>query len=82
MKFLSTTSSSLALCALFLSSALALPTAVAAPAPQDAAGVISYGALNKDHPPCPPGSPNCRPGAEANPYNRGCSAITQCRGAK
>lgn len=23
---------------------------------------------------------NCRPGAEANPYSRGCSAITQCRG--
>ncbi|OIV90867.1 hypothetical protein TanjilG_15600 [Lupinus angustifolius] len=22
---------------------------------------------------------NCRTGAEANPYNRGCSAITRCR---
>uniref|UniRef100_A0A0E0JIC0 Rapid alkalinization factor 1 n=1 Tax=Oryza punctata TaxID=4537 RepID=A0A0E0JIC0_ORYPU len=23
---------------------------------------------------------NCQPGAQANPYSRGCSAITQCRG--
>ena len=23
---------------------------------------------------------NCRPGAEANPNSRGCSAIMQCRG--
>ncbi|OAY76404.1 Rapid alkalinization factor [Ananas comosus] len=22
---------------------------------------------------------NCRPGAQANPYSRGCSAITRCR---
>ncbi|CAD6222743.1 unnamed protein product [Miscanthus lutarioriparius] len=46
-------------------------------------GFISYAALSRDSVPCSlPGASyyNCRPGAEANPYSRGCSAITQCRG--
>ncbi|KAF7014144.1 hypothetical protein CFC21_028164 [Triticum aestivum] len=46
------------------------------------AGYISYGALYASTVPCPyTGASyyNCRPGAEANPYERGCSAITQCR---
>ncbi|GMI74011.1 RAPID ALKALINIZATION FACTOR 1, RALF-LIKE 1, rapid alkalinization factor 1 [Hibiscus trionum] len=43
---------------------------------------ISYGALQRDVVPCSlrGGSYyNCQPGAEANPYDRGCSAITRCR---
>ncbi|XP_062208731.1 uncharacterized protein LOC133910232 [Phragmites australis] len=46
-------------------------------------GFISYGALGKGHVPCSiHGAPygNCNPGAVANPYNRGYSAITECRG--
>ncbi|KAM3392029.1 hypothetical protein ACQJBY_013265 [Aegilops geniculata] len=46
------------------------------------AGYISYGALYASTVPCPyTGASyyNCRPGAEASPYERGCSAITQCR---
>ncbi|KAG0540882.1 hypothetical protein BDA96_03G447800 [Sorghum bicolor] len=46
-------------------------------------GSIGYGALRKDQTPCSYRGAsyyNCRPGAAANPYNRGCSAITQCRG--
>jgi hypothetical protein len=48
-----------------------------------AVGYISYGALRADSVPCDQRGAsyyNCRPGAEANPYTRGCSAITQCRG--
>ena len=44
---------------------------------------LSYSALMPDSVPCSvPGMSyyNCQPGAEANPYSRGCSAITQCRG--
>ncbi|RLN40448.1 rapid ALkalinization Factor family protein precursor [Panicum miliaceum] len=44
---------------------------------------ISYGALMRDSVPCSiPGASyyNCQPGAEANPYTRGCSEIAQCRG--
>ena len=44
---------------------------------------ISYAALMRDSVPCSvPGASyyNCEPGADANPYTRGCSAITQCRG--
>uniref|UniRef100_A0A0D9V0T3 Uncharacterized protein n=1 Tax=Leersia perrieri TaxID=77586 RepID=A0A0D9V0T3_9ORYZ len=44
---------------------------------------ISYGALRRDTTPCSVRGAsyyNCQPGAEANPYSRGCSAITQCRG--
>uniref|UniRef100_A0ACD5X2L0 Uncharacterized protein n=1 Tax=Avena sativa TaxID=4498 RepID=A0ACD5X2L0_AVESA len=44
---------------------------------------ISYAALMRDSVPCSvPGASyyNCQPGADANPYSRGCSAITQCRG--
>lgn len=46
-------------------------------------GYISYGALRRDNVPCSVrGSSyyNCRPGGQANPYSRGCSAITRCRG--
>jgi hypothetical protein len=46
-------------------------------------GYISYLALSRDSTPCSQRGAsyyNCRPGAEANPYSRGCSTITQCRG--
>uniref|UniRef100_A0ACD5YFN1 Uncharacterized protein n=1 Tax=Avena sativa TaxID=4498 RepID=A0ACD5YFN1_AVESA len=44
---------------------------------------ISYAALTRDSVPCSVSGAsyyNCEPGADANPYSRGCSAITQCRG--
>ncbi|KAL2535401.1 Protein RALF-like 33 [Forsythia ovata] len=43
---------------------------------------ISYGALQRNSVPCSRRSAsyyNCRPSAQANPYTRGCSAITRCR---
>ena len=43
---------------------------------------ISYGALKRDTTPCSRRGAsyyNCRPGAQANPYSRGCSAITRCK---
>ncbi|KAE8660216.1 Protein RALF-like 22 [Hibiscus syriacus] len=43
---------------------------------------ISYGALQRNTVPCSRRGAsyyNCRPGAQANPYNRGCSRITRCR---
>ncbi|KAJ7973337.1 Rapid ALkalinization Factor [Quillaja saponaria] len=43
---------------------------------------ISYGALQRNSIPCSRRGAsyyNCKPGAQANPYNRGCSAITRCR---
>nr|XP_009802961.1 PREDICTED: rapid alkalinization factor-like [Nicotiana sylvestris] len=43
---------------------------------------ISYGALQRNNIPCSRRGAsyyNCRPGAQANPYSRGCSAITRCR---
>ncbi|XP_057421153.1 protein RALF-like 33 [Lotus japonicus] len=43
---------------------------------------ISYGALRKNTVPCSRRGAsyyNCRTGAQANPYRRGCSAITRCR---
>ncbi|KAL5219835.1 hypothetical protein ABZP36_024548 [Zizania latifolia] len=43
---------------------------------------ISYGALSAGRTPCSVRGAsyyNCRPGGQANPYSRGCSAITQCR---
>ncbi|XP_050220910.1 rapid alkalinization factor [Mercurialis annua] len=43
---------------------------------------ISYGALQKNSVPCSRRGAsyyNCKPGAQANPYNRGCSTITRCR---
>ena len=46
-------------------------------------GYISYGALRRDNVPCSRRGAsyyNCRPGAQANPYHRGCSRITRCRG--
>ncbi|XP_028751592.1 protein RALF-like 33 [Neltuma alba] len=44
---------------------------------------ISYGALRRNTVPCSRRGAsyyNCRPGAQANPYRRGCSRITRCRG--
>ncbi|KAL5222082.1 hypothetical protein ABZP36_026795 [Zizania latifolia] len=46
-------------------------------------GYISYDAMQRDSVPCSYRGVsyyNCRPGGEANPYSRGCSAIAQCRG--
>ncbi|XP_030959838.1 protein RALF-like 33 [Quercus lobata] len=46
-------------------------------------GYISYGALQRNTVPCSKrGSSyyNCQAGAQSNPYSRGCSAITRCRG--
>lgn len=43
---------------------------------------ISYGALQRNTVPCSQRGAsyyNCKAGAQANPYNRGCSAITRCR---
>ncbi|XP_074573230.1 rapid alkalinization factor-like [Curcuma longa] len=43
---------------------------------------ISYAALRRDSVPCSRRGAsyyNCRPGAQANPYSRSCSAITRCR---
>lgn len=44
--------------------------------------VICYGALQRNTVPCSRRGAsyyNCRPGAQANPYTRGCSTITRCR---
>ncbi|KAI7735012.1 hypothetical protein M8C21_016192 [Ambrosia artemisiifolia] len=43
---------------------------------------ISYGALRGNNVPCSQRGAsyyNCRSGGQANPYQRGCSAITRCR---
>ncbi|XP_022720122.1 rapid alkalinization factor [Durio zibethinus] len=43
---------------------------------------ISYGALQRNTVPCSRRGAsyyNCQPGAQANPYSRGCSQITRCR---
>ncbi|EEF49878.1 rapid alkalinization factor [Ricinus communis] len=43
---------------------------------------ISYGALQRNSVPCSRRGAsyyNCQPGAQANPYSRGCSTITRCR---
>lgn len=43
---------------------------------------ISYGALQRNSVPCSRRGTsyyNCQQGGQANPYNRGCSAITRCR---
>ncbi|XP_020213312.1 rapid alkalinization factor [Cajanus cajan] len=43
---------------------------------------ISYGALQRNTVPCSRRGAsyyNCQPGAQANPYSRGCTAITRCR---
>lgn len=45
-------------------------------------GYISYGALRRGTVPCSRRGAsyyNCRAGGQANPYSRGCSAITRCR---
>ncbi|XP_043708299.1 protein RALF-like 33 [Telopea speciosissima] len=47
-----------------------------------AARYISYGALQRNSVPCSRRGAsyyNCRRGAQANPYSRGCSRITRCR---
>ncbi|XP_030477150.1 rapid alkalinization factor-like [Syzygium oleosum] len=44
---------------------------------------ISYGALQRNTVPCSRRGAsyyNCQTGASSNPYSRGCSAITRCRG--
>ncbi|KAJ6974273.1 rapid alkalinization factor [Populus alba] len=44
---------------------------------------VSYGALQKNNVPCSRRGAsyyNCKNGAQANPYTRGCSSITRCRG--
>jgi hypothetical protein len=68
-----------------LSIALAMVGGVVvfAPSSADAAGHISNGALKKNNVPCNIRSGNqnnCRVGAPANPWTRGCSAIQRCRG--
>ncbi|KAL5060544.1 hypothetical protein RYX36_032148 [Vicia faba] len=43
---------------------------------------ISYRALQRNTVPCSRKGAsyyNCKPGAEANPYTRGCATITRCR---
>ncbi|KAI3770578.1 hypothetical protein L6452_01716 [Arctium lappa] len=43
---------------------------------------VSYGALQKNNVPCSRRGAsyyNCRQGGQANPYTRGCNAITHCR---
>ncbi|KAJ4956249.1 hypothetical protein NE237_013032 [Protea cynaroides] len=43
---------------------------------------ISYGALQRNTVPCSRRGAsyyNCKAGAQANPYTRGCSSITRCR---
>ncbi|CAO2181822.1 unnamed protein product [Urochloa humidicola] len=49
----------------------------------DGGGYIGYGAMGAGNVPCSYRGAsyyNCRPSGAANPYSRGCSAITQCRG--
>ncbi|CAI0551176.1 unnamed protein product [Linum tenue] len=49
---------------------------------QSSGRYISYGALQRNTVPCSRRGAsyyNCRAGAQANPYSRGCSAITRCR---
>jgi len=44
---------------------------------------ISYEAMSRGQVPCSYRGAsyyNCRPGGPANPYSRGCSQITRCRG--
>ncbi|PON52083.1 Rapid ALkalinization Factor [Trema orientale] len=43
---------------------------------------ISYGALQRNTVPCSRRGAsyyNCQPGAQSNPYSRGCTAIARCR---
>ncbi|XP_042475602.1 protein RALF-like 1 [Macadamia integrifolia] len=45
---------------------------------------ISYAALKRNSVPCSKRGAsyyNCKSGAQANPYSRGCSKITRCRGS-
>ncbi|KAL3420397.1 hypothetical protein PVAG01_08896 [Phlyctema vagabunda] len=79
---------------LFLATLL-VPAAIATPMPEQAEldhGIlhtrqtqkkyISYGAMRRNTVPCSMKGQsyyNCHPGAQANPYSRGCSSITRCR---
>ncbi|CAO1942934.1 unnamed protein product [Urochloa humidicola] len=50
---------------------------------QGGGGYIGYGAMSAGNVPCSYRGAsyyNCRPSGAANPYSRGCSAISQCRG--
>ncbi|PKI51505.1 rapid alkalinization factor-like [Punica granatum] len=43
---------------------------------------ISYGAMQRNTVPCSRRGAsyyNCKPGAQSNPYSRGCSSISRCR---
>lgn len=43
---------------------------------------ISYDALKKNRVPCSKkgaSASNCKPGGQANPYQRGCSDISRCK---
>lgn len=45
------------------------------------AGYVSYGALNRNNVPCNQRGQsyyNCRSHQNANPYNRGCTRVTNC----
>lgn len=45
------------------------------------AGYVSYGALNRNNVPCNQRGQsyyNCRDHQNANPYNRGCTRVTNC----
>ncbi len=48
---------------------------VLAPSSAKAGSFISFDALKHNN-----AGKNTRPGAQANPHTRGCSAITRCRG--
>ncbi|KAH9863672.1 Protein RALF-like 22 [Plenodomus biglobosus] len=67
-----------------LSLALLASLGAAAAIPQPEAQekkVISYGALNRNNVPCSrrgASYQNCRAGAKANDYSRGCSTGTRC----
>nr|KYP53712.1 hypothetical protein KK1_024286 [Cajanus cajan] len=48
----------------------------------DTTKYLSYDAMKRDSVPCSLRGASyyqCQPGAEANPYDRGCTAITRCR---
>ncbi len=83
--------SALALAALAGSAHAAAPAAPPAPTPLsrtemtnirgEGSTYISYGALGKNNVPCSKRGLsyyNCQPGAQANPYTRGCSVISRC----
>lgn len=69
------------LSALSLAVAIIGGAVVSAPSSAKAGGFISFNALKHDNIPTDRNHrQNTRPGAQANPHTRGCSAITRCRG--